>query len=48
MHSNILAKGDDLQQSMEKANYVAAQSVTKKGTQSSYSSRENLPKEFFE
>mmetsp|Transcript_6418 Transcript_6418/g.10749 ORF Transcript_6418/g.10749 Transcript_6418/m.10749 type:complete len:117 (+) Transcript_6418:588-938(+) len=42
------SKGDDLQQSMEKANYVAAQSVTKKGTQSSYSSRENLPKEFFE
>ena len=46
--SNFFVKGDDLQQSMEKANYVAAQSVTKKGTQSSYSSRENLPKEFFE
>lgn len=32
---------------MKKANYVAAQSVTKNGTQSSYLKRSEVPESFF-
>uniref|UniRef100_A0A7S4M569 Ribokinase n=1 Tax=Vannella robusta TaxID=1487602 RepID=A0A7S4M569_9EUKA len=40
--------GNSMEESMKKANYVAAQSVTKNGTQSSYCARDDLPSAFFE
>lgn len=43
----FLSQGDAMRDACEKANYCAADSVTKRGTQSSYPSRHELPVAFF-
>jgi len=45
--SYFYASGLEIEDCVYRAQYIAAQSVQKSGTQSSYSSRENLPKELF-